>query len=142
LTYLVTADDLKRTLGATIVTQSPKFAPDTRKLTLSTPVRAVPMFSIRAVPSEIEHGKRLMITARGLGRQLGGAVRIVENGKQLKTVALSQLSPSLYDYKTEPGTHILTFVPRRHHPPQVEASGRNRPPRLRMASSLCPWGVP
>jgi hypothetical protein len=37
-------------------------------------------------------------------------VRIVENGKPLKTVALSPLSPSLYDYKTEPGTHIVTFV--------------------------------
>jgi surface antigen len=110
LTYVATADDLKRTLGATIVTQFPKFAPVTRKLSLSTPVRAVPMLSIKAVPSEIEHGKRLRITARGLGRQLGGAVRIVENGKRLNTVALSPLSPSLYDYKTKPGTHVVTFV--------------------------------
>lgn len=110
LTYVVTAEDFKRKLGVIVVTQLPKFAPETRKVTLSTPVRAVPTFSIKAVPSDIEHGKLLMITANGLGKQLSGAVRIVENGKRLNTVALSRLSPTAYEYKAEPGTHDVTFT--------------------------------
>ena len=110
LTYVVTAEDFKHTLGATVVTQVPKLAPDTRHLTLNAPVRAVPTFSIKAVPSDIEHGKRLMITASGLGRQLSGAVRIVENGERLATRRLYTSVPTSYDYKAEPGTHVVTFV--------------------------------
>lgn len=110
LTYRVTAEDFKHTLGVTVVTQVAKFAPDTRHVTLNALVRAVPTLSIKAVPSDIEHGKRLMITASGLGRQLSGAVRIVENGERLNTRRLYTSVPTSYDYKAEPGTHVVTFV--------------------------------
>ena len=110
LTYVVTTDDLKYTLGATIVTQYPKFAPDTRQLALSTPVRAVPKFTVKAVPTTEEHSKRITISVSALGRPVDGAVRIAEDGVRLNTIRLSRFAAVPYEFRADPGEYTLTLT--------------------------------
>jgi hypothetical protein len=109
-TYVVTEDDHKRTISIRVTTVLPKYQPDVRVVSSERRIRAVPKFTVKAVPSKNEHSMQLMITARGVGKQLSGAVRILENGKRLNTVPLSQRAPTRYEYKAEPGKHVLTFT--------------------------------
>ena len=110
LTYVVTADDFKRTLSAQFTTVYPKFPTDVRRVELEVPVRAVPALDVKVVHSGKTYRKRFLITATGLGKQLSGAVRVIEKGERLNTVRLSRLAPTPYEYEGEPGVHTLSFV--------------------------------
>ena len=110
LTYVVTAEDLKRTIGAVVVTQFPKFAPDTRTLASSGPVRAVPTFTVKAVPTTEEGSAVISISAAAMGRPVSGEARITKNGVVLYTIKLSRLAPVLYRLRADRGVHMVTLT--------------------------------
>lgn len=109
-TYVVTANDLRHTLGIRVTTLFPKLAPDVRRMALAQQVRATPKFSVKAVPSSLKHSKRLMISVSAVGKQLGGAVRISEGGVRRNTIQLSRFSATPYEFQTNPGDHVVTFT--------------------------------
>jgi hypothetical protein len=109
-THVLTADDVRHTIGALITAQRDGFDTVTHKVRLSRPVQAVPQFKTSWEKSETKHAMKLKLSATALGAPIGGNVRITENGRTKGLVKLWYGGPATWEFTGKEGRHSIRLT--------------------------------